>query len=109
MQEINVITVIVTYAIAGNPKREQVAAMFKRGAETMFKGLPHLYSKQFCFDEASGQALSVYLWDDRSNAEAFFNEAFLEDFRKNMGCVPEIAFYDNLVTVDNLSGDLLCE
>jgi hypothetical protein len=103
------ITVIVKYTIAGNPPREQVAPMLKQGAETMFKGMPHLYSKQFCYDESQGLGLSVYLWDSRANAEAFFNEAFLEEFKKNMGCVPEVALYDNLVTVDNRAGDLLCE
>lgn len=103
------ITVIVKYTIAGNPSREHVAPMFKQGAETMFKGMPHLYSKQFCYDQSQGLGLSVYLWDSRANAEAFFNEAFVEDFKKNMGCVPEINYYDNLVTVDNRLGDVLVE
>lgn len=101
------ITVIVKYKIAEKPPREQVAHMFRGGAESIFKGMPHLYSKQFCYDESLGLGMSIYLWDKRSSAEAFFNEAFVEDFRKNMGCVPEINFHDNLVTVDNRAGDVL--
>ena len=89
------ITVIVKYRVPGDSGRAEVAAMFKQGAEGMFKGMPHLYSKQFCFDE------------NRPAAEAFFSDAFVEGFSASMGCVPEITYYDNLVTVDNLSGDVL--
>jgi hypothetical protein len=103
------LTVIVKYQIPGDSDRTEVAAMFKQGADGMFKGLPHLYSKQFCFDETSREALSVYLWETRSAAEAFFNDAFVEAFSASMGCVPNIAFYDNLVTVDNRSGDVLTD
>ena len=102
-------TVIVKYQVPGDSGRAEVAAMFKQGAEGMFKGMPHLHSKQFCFDEKSREALSVYLWETRSAAEAFFSDAFIEGFAASMGCVPEITYYDNLVTVDNLSGDVLAD
>ena len=103
------ITVIVKYQVPGDSDRAEVAAMFKQGAEGMFKGMPHLYSKQFCFDENSREGLSVYLWENRSAAEAFFSDAFVEGFSASMGCVPYITYYDNLVTVDNLSGDVLTD
>ena len=103
------ITVIVKYRVPGDSGRAEVAAMFKQGAENMFKDMPHLHSKQFCFDETSREALSVYLWETRSAAEEFFSDAFLEGFAARMECVPDITFYDNLVAVDNLSGDGLAD
>lgn len=102
-------TVIVKYTMPAGPGREQVAAMLRTGAEQMFKGLPHLYSKQFCYDADTRKGLSVYLWDSRANAEAFFSEQFMETFQKsmNMPAKPEVEYHDTLVMVDNRAGDIL--
>ena len=52
------ITVIVKYSPEKCYSRDEILAMLKFGAENMFKGLPHLYSKQFCFDVDKNQALA---------------------------------------------------
>lgn len=103
------ITVIVKYTMPAHFTHEQVSAMLHAGAEKMFKNLPHLYSKQFCFDAESHQGLSVYLWDTRANAEAFFNEQFLQSFQDSMNMPqrPVIEYHDTLVLVDNRAGDIL--
>ena len=101
------VTVIVKYKTPRSYTREEVSAMLRYGAENMFKGMPHLYSKQFCFDVNSSEGLSVYLWDSRASAEAFFNEGFLETFRQSMGATPTVEYHDTIVTVDNRAGDVL--
>ncbi len=101
------ITVIVKYKTAKRFSREEVSKMLLTGAEGMFKGLPHLYSKQFCFDVAKNEGLSVYLWDTKESAEAFFNDQFLESFQQSMGSTPSVEYFDTIVAVDNRIGDIL--
>jgi hypothetical protein len=101
------VTVIVKYKTPKSYTREEITAMLQFGAENMFKGLPHLYSKQFCFDVDNNEGLSVYHWDSRENAEAFFNEQFLEAFQQGMGATPTLEYYETIVTVDNRAGDIL--
>ena len=101
------VTVIVKYQPSKTFTRDEAAAMLRYGAEKQFLGMPHLYSKQFCFDADTNQGLSSYLWESREHAEAFFSPAFLEMFQQQMGCTPEVAYYDNLVTVDNRAGEVL--
>lgn len=101
------VTVIVRYKTPKHYSREEIAAMLQFGAENMFKGLPHLYSKQFCFDVEKSEGVSVYLWDSKKHAEAFLNEQFIESFQQNMEATPTIEYLDTVVTVDNRAGDIL--
>lgn len=101
------LTVIVKYQPSKKFSRDEATAMFRIGAEQQFLGLPHLYSKQFCFDTELNEGLSVYLWESRQHADNFFSQAFLQNFKDNMGCTPTIEYYENLLTVDNRAGELL--
>lgn len=101
------VTVIVKYKTSKSYSREEISAMMRHGVETMFKGMPHLYNKQFCFDVKSNEGLSVYLWDSRESAEAFFSDQFLESFKQSMGATPTVEYYDTILTVDNRAGDIV--
>jgi len=101
------ITVIVKYKVMKGYTQEEILGMLKSGAEKMFKGMPHLHSKQFCFDFAKNEGLSVYLWDSRQSAEAFFTEDFLKNFDVPVMTSPTVEYYDNIVTVDNRAGDVM--
>lgn len=101
------ITVIVKYETPKSYTLEEITGMLRYGAENMFKGMPHLYNKQLCFDVETNQGMSVYLWDSKENAEKFFNEQFLEQFQQSMGTIPTVEFYKNIVTVDNRAGDVI--
>jgi len=101
------ITAIVRYKPARALNREEVDQMMKYSAANVFKGVPGLYSKQFCFDVDSGEGFSVYLWESREIAQAFFSEAFLDNFKKSMGCEPVIQYWDTIAVVDNRSGEVL--
>jgi heme-degrading monooxygenase HmoA len=101
-----VITAIVKYRPARKFSAEEASQMMRSGAENAFRGVPALYSKQFCYDAESGEGLSVYLWESKAAARNFFNEAFIEAFRTNMGCVPEIEYWPTMVVVDNRSDEV---
>ena len=103
------ITVIVKYTTSKSYTQEEITGMLRFGAEKMFQGMPHLHNKQFCFDVETSEGVSVYLWDSRKNAEAFFNDAFLEQFQQSMGTVPSIEFYSTILAVDNRQGDIMMD
>lgn len=101
------VTVIVKYRTARSYTREEITAIMHLGAEQLFKGMPHLLSKQFCFDVETSEGLSVYLWDSREKAEAFYNDDFLESFKQGMGAVPTVEYHETILTVDNRANDIL--
>lgn len=100
------ITTIVKYRSARQLSREEVGKMMEYGARERFLGLPHLHSKQFCFNVETGEGLSVYLWDSRESADAFFSEDFLKEFEKSMGSRPTVEHHETIVLVDNRKGDV---
>lgn len=102
-------TVLVRYHLSTIPPRSDVMEIMMLSAQNKFKGLPHLHSKQFCYDEKTGDGLSVYLWDSRANAEAFFTKEFIDNFTEKFGAVPSLEYYDTLLTVDNRVGDIVVE
>lgn len=101
------VTVIVKYKTGRNYTREEITEIMQLGAEHMFKGMPHLLSKQFCFNVDTSEGLSVYLWDSREQAEAFFTGDFLESFKQGMGTVPTIEYHQTILTVDNRANDII--
>lgn len=100
------ITAIVKYRPGRKLSADQAAQMMKGSAENMFRGVPGLYSKQFCYQAETGEGLSVYLWASQAAADGFFNDAFIEHFRANLGCVPEIEYWPTMVVVDNRSNEV---
>ncbi len=96
-------TVIVSYALPAPVPRAAMLAAFEQAAP-MFQGAPGLVRKYFCYDEASHTGHSVYLWESRAAAEAFFGEAFMARMREKFGAVPELRFVDTLLVVDNEQG-----
>ena len=56
-------TVLITYNLPGKPPRQAITEQFVGAANSIFKGLPGLMSKQFCYDETTGDGHSVYLWE----------------------------------------------
>lgn len=101
------ITVIVKYKTSRSYTIEDITRIMRYGAESIFKDMPHLYNKQFCFDVETSQGVSVYLWDSKESASDYFNEQFLQQFEQSMGAIPTIEFYKNIVTVDNRAGDVM--
>lgn len=100
-------TVLVSYHLPTAPPRRALQEKFADAAHNIFKGLPGLLSKQFCYDEATGKGQSVYLWETREQAEEFFSPTFIEHFRDTFGVEPTLAYLDILVLTDNRVGDVI--
>lgn len=100
-------TVLVSYNLPNTPPRKALLEKFVGAANDLFKGLPGLLSKQFCYDETTGKGQSIYLWETREKAEAFFSPTFIEHFRETFGVNPTITYLDILVLTDNRVGDVI--
>lgn len=100
-------TVLVSYHLPKAPPRRALQEKFVDAAHNIFKGLPGLLSKQFCYDETTGEGQSVYLWETREQAEEFFSPTFMEHFRDTFGVEPTLAYLDILVLTDNRVGDVI--
>ena len=99
-------TVIVKYQLPEEATRAQTMERFKLAAET-FQGMDGLNSKQFILDENTGECFSVYNWQNKEKAEAFFNDQFISDFEKIVGTTPTFELHDCLLMVDNRVGDVI--
>ncbi len=100
-------TVLVTYNLPGKPPRQAIREKFADAANNIFKGLPGLMSKQFCYDETTGDGHSVYLWETEEQARGFFAPDFDEHFREVFGVDPTITHLDIQVLLDNRAGDVV--
>ena len=97
-------TVLITYCLPKKPPRAVILEKFIGAANNIFKDLPGLLSKQFCYDELTGNGHSVYLWESQARAEEFFSPAFIQRFRDAFGVEPTVSYLDILVLVDNRAG-----
>lgn len=97
------ITVIVKFPLRKRVTRQEMAEKFK-ASSNHFVGMPGLVRKYFCYDEENCTGHSIYVWERKEDAEAFFNQKFLENFQKKFGVVPEYFMVDTLLVVDNEGG-----
>ena len=96
-------TVLVKYALPNPVPRAVLLAGFEQAAP-LFRNAPGLIRKYFCYDEAKHTGHSVYLWDSKDSAEAFFGGAFMAQMQEKFGATPELFFVDTLLVVDNEQG-----
>ncbi len=99
------ITAILEYSLSAPMARSAMVAKFKLAGDR-FRGMSGLQRKYFCYDEASGRGLSVYLWDSKAAAEAVFTEAFAAGFEASFGVRPSIRYIDTLMIVDNRADEV---
>lgn len=93
-------TVLVKYELPEARSRAEMMEAFK-AAEVRFRSVPQLIRKYFCYDEAAHTGHSVYLWENREAAEAFFNEQLIEEFKIIFGTTPKLFMVDTLMVIDN--------
>lgn len=100
-------TVLVKYKLPNIPPRDVVMGLFEKSATEIFKDMEGLYSKQFCYDEKTGEGLSVYHWASREHAEGFFTPEFIANFKVKFGADPHHEIYDTYLMLDNRAGDMV--
>jgi heme-degrading monooxygenase HmoA len=102
---------IVTYCTFGLSDAftpERARSVFK-DSTGKFENMPGLIRKYFLLAEDGSSAASVYLWETRSPAEAFFTEAWKDFMVGKYGHRPTVTYFECPVVVDNLTKEVIQE
>lgn len=99
-------TVVVKFKYPEELSREQAIERMKVAAK-MFENMDGLNSKQFTFDEKNQTFMTIYNWQSLEKAKALFNDNFIPDFEKRVGCKPSFEIFDCIIMVDNRVGDTI--
>jgi heme-degrading monooxygenase HmoA len=70
-----------------------------------YANLPGLNYKMFSFAQADGQFGGVYLWQDRTAAQAWFSPAWFERVRRERGVDGNVRMFDAPVVLDNAGAE----
>ncbi|MFO7578242.1 MAG: YdhR family protein, partial [Pelovirga sp.] len=71
-----------------------------------YRNQPGLVRKQYLLSEDGKTAGGIYCWTSRQDAEALFTDSWKELVRGKYGADPSLAYFDNPVTVDNLTDEI---
>ena len=94
------ITAIVNFPAPEGATLASITAAFS-STSPMYEGLPGLIRKYYLFDPDSGIGGGVYLWENRSQAEAFYDETWRTRITEKYGVPPDIRFFESPVIIDN--------
>lgn len=72
-----------------------------------YQGMPGLFRKHYVTWEDGSTVGGVYLWRSRADAEAQYTESWKSFVREKYGTEPSITYLDNLITVDNITDEML--
>ncbi|MBT5074663.1 MAG: hypothetical protein HOJ34_12945 [Kordiimonadaceae bacterium] len=100
-------TVLIHYQSPENFDHDTLIKIMEESANNTFRGMEHLYNKQFCYDIKTGKGMSVYWWDSLDNARAYFTAEWEIYFEKKFGCKAQIEYYDTPLTLDNRMDDIV--
>ena len=64
-----------------------------------------LLRKHYLLDE-DNRTYGFYLWRSREAAERAHGSEFRQRVRERFGCEPSISYYDALLVLDNLNGEV---
>ena len=94
------ITVTVKFPAPEGATLESITEAF-RSTTPRYEGLPGLIRKYYLFNPDSGVGGGVYLWEDRVQAEAFYDNAWRTRLTEKYGVPPKINFFESPVIIDN--------
>ena len=94
------ITVIVNFPAPGGATLESITEAF-RSTTPRYEGLPGLIRKYYLFDAEADVGGGVYLWEDRAQAEAFYDDAWRARLTAKYGVPPMISFFESPIIIDN--------
>lgn len=94
------ITVICQFGLSDQYTPEKAREVFKSSTDKFF-GMHGLILKYFLLAEDGRSAASVYLWESREPAEAFFTEEWKDFMVGKYGHRPTVSYYECPAVVDN--------
>ena len=101
------LTVLVECPVREGMTREQAMEMVRETTH-VYEGYPGLVRKYVCFDFERRINYGVYLWEDRTSAEAFYAMA-RPIIVEQVGGEPIINYFDTLVVVDNAASEIVVD
>lgn len=96
---------LVTYQLPPSMTREEAIAAARATVEK-WQSNPDLIRKHFLL-EPGNRTSGFYLWTSREAAERAHDEMFRRGVRERFGCEPEIRYFDVMMVLDNLSGEVI--
>ncbi len=102
------ITVTVNFPTPEGVTLEIITEAF-RSTTPRYEGLSGLIRKYYLFDPKSGVCGGVYLWEDRAQAEAFYDQDCRDRLTEKYGVPPDIRFFESPVIIDNALENITVE
>lgn len=96
---------MVTFQLPPTMTRQEALAAARATVEKWQQN-PDLIRKHFLL-EADNRTTGLYLWKSREAAERAHDEAFRKSVVERVGSEPEIRYFDVLLVLDNLSGEVV--
>ena len=93
-------TIVTFHHTAETYDRERLEAI-NRSTAPKYDGLAGLVSKAYWYDDTARENGGLYIWNDRSAAEATHDEAHLARLHELYGVKPGVRWLDVPVFVDN--------
>lgn len=87
------------------PKPDKQASISgARKSAPIYREVKGLIRKDFLNGEDGGGG--VYLWESRTDAEAWFNDDWWGWIEDRFGARPSLTYFDHYLTVDNAKGEV---
>ncbi|MHA1164764.1 MAG: YdhR family protein [Alphaproteobacteria bacterium] len=100
------ITAVVQFKLPEGVSLEDATARFQSTAPH-YLGHGGLTRKYYLFDEVSGTGGGCYLFENRAEAEAMFDDVWRDRIKETYGADPLIQFFETPVIVDNVQGEII--
>ena len=100
------ITVTVTFHLPTPVAREDMKRL-SLGTAEKYRKIPGLLRKYYVRSEDGATVGGIYLWKNRTAAEALYTEDWRKTVQAAYGAAPLVAYFECAVVVDNLSGEVI--
>jgi hypothetical protein len=92
------IVAIVRFKLPAGTSLADAKALYE-GSAPKYRDLPGLVRKHYVFGDGTGGG--IYFWESRAAAEKLYTAEWRKMLTERYGTEPEIAWFENPVTVDN--------
>lgn len=100
------ITAITEFKLPKPVSEQESKEMFLASAPK-YQQSEGLIRKYYLLSEDGGTVCGVYLWENRSAAEAMFNEEWQAFIQQKYGTTPKVTYFSTPVVVDNKTDEVL--
>ena len=92
------VAVVVSIPLPANISREQTVAAMQKSVP-LYQALPVLTRKYFTLSD-DGKFGGIYLWNSRSEAQAWFSDAWRAKATATYGAAPEVTYFDAPIVIE---------